>query len=102
MKLKLTLHQPGSQSPERHLLVTADATTTAGSLAQTLATAKEFSGHVPGGHLTLRGTVGARYGNPTLRPGAAMRPTAASTRPAARAAARSFARDELMPGRPPS
>ncbi|MCF6378473.1 FHA domain-containing protein [Nocardioides KLBMP 9356] len=60
MKLKLTLHQPGSQSPERHLLVTADATTTAGSLAQTLAGAKEFTGHVPGGELTLRGTVGAR------------------------------------------
>ncbi|WP_165356856.1 FtsK/SpoIIIE domain-containing protein [Nocardioides zhouii] len=59
MKLKLTLHQPGAQSPERNLLVTADGTTTAGTLAQTLAGAKEFAGHVPGGVLTLRAAVGA-------------------------------------------
>ena len=60
MKLKLTLHQPGSDAPERHLLVTADATTTAGSLAQTIAGAHEFTGHVPAGELTLRAVVGAR------------------------------------------
>ena len=70
MKLKLTLHQPGSQSPERNLLVTADATTTAGTLAQTLAGAKEFAGHVPGGDLTLRAAVGAR--DVVLDPGVAL------------------------------
>lgn len=70
MKLKLTLRQPGSQSPERHLLVTADATTTAGTLARTLAGAKEFEGHVPGGELTLRAALGPR--EVVLDPGLAL------------------------------
>lgn len=54
MKLKVTLHQPGSQSPERNLLVTADATSSAGDVALALARSSDFEGHTPGGDLTLR------------------------------------------------
>ena len=54
MKLKITLLQPGSDQSERHLLVTADATSSAGDVAHALATSADFEGHQPGGELTLR------------------------------------------------
>ena len=60
MKLKLTLHQAGAATPERHLLVTADATSTAADVAVALAGAEEYGGHVPGGQVTLRVLDGER------------------------------------------
>jgi S-DNA-T family DNA segregation ATPase FtsK/SpoIIIE len=58
MKLKVTLHEPGALNASRNVLITADATATAGDVAAALLSARRGT-EVPSDSVTLRVVSGA-------------------------------------------